>query len=166
MADLATIADAIVSELNDASEAGSFNRTFEARVLWAKRKTQLEENDVLRVDVAPINQTRSLFSRGRHLIQLRYHVAVRKRFVKAERDQGGAISDVEVKDLTVLLDALMEFFYPKQPGACGRPLTAYQDVTVLAPVGDLSIDTIIRWEDLEGMSQFTGYFPLTMQAVE
>ena len=165
MADLATIATAIKKEIDAAAVAGTFNRVFQARLLWANRQQRLEDANVLCVDVAGINSSRSLFSRGRHLLTLRYHVAVRKRF-EATEEQNGDIVNSEVSDLVILLDSLWKFFMPKQPSENGRKLADYPDATVLGPQSDSNVDTVILWEDLETLRQFSGYFELTIQVVE
>lgn len=167
MANLATIAAAIVSEINTAATSGTFNRTFEANVLWAKRQQKLEEANKLRVDVAPLNLSRQLFARGVHLQVFNFDVGVRKRFEESE-EASGEISDDEVSGLTTLLDGLLEFFMPRQPSKTGRPLTDFPTAWVLGPgsQGDLTIETTIVWDDLESMRQFTGFFPLTIHVAE
>lgn len=167
MADLATIAAAIVSEINTASTAGTFNRTFAANVLWAKRQQKLEEANKLRVDVAPLNHSRKLHARGVHLLVFNFDIGVRKRFEESD-EASGEISDDEVSGLVTLLDGLMKFFMPRQTGKTGRPLADFPTAWVLGPgsQGDLAIETTIVWEDLESMRQFTGFFPLTIHVAE
>jgi len=166
VANLATIADAIKAEIDAAAIAGtSFNRTFEANVLWANRQIPLETTGVLRVDIAPIGHSRKLFARGVHLLEFRYHVGVRKRFE-------GTIPDDEVEGLSILLDGLMKFFMPRQTSKTGRPLASFQEAWVLGPGStdkqnnSLEIEATIEWSDLEELSQFTGHFPLTIHVAE
>ena len=166
MANLATIGDAIVAEINAAATAGEFNRTFAAKVLWGKRQIKLEELDTLRVDVAPINHSRILFARGVHLLEFNFHVGVRKRFVEADETNGGEISDDEIEGLATLLDELLTFFMPRQTSESGRPLSTFPTAWVLGPTGEMGIESTILWEDLEALRQFTGFFPLTIHISE
>ena len=166
MADFATVADAIKTELDSASEDNEFNRQFTSRVLWGNRQLQLDVADTLMVDVLPIDLSRWLLNRGTHIVLMNYHVGIRKRFVESEQDGSGQISDDEVEELAILTDDIAKFFMPKQPNATGHPLTSIQDATILGPRGEQSIETIIRWEDLENLRQFTGYFQLTVQVSE
>lgn len=158
---LITCANAIAYELNAAVAADTFNQEFEAKVLWAKRTLKLTELKVLRVDVAPINWTKSLEDRGGWGHVCRYHIGVRKRFVEPDEESTGEIADSEITKLVTLLEDLIGFFMPKQPDQDGRELTQFTDA-VWAPEKDLKTDVIIKWDHLE-FSQFTGYFPLTFE---
>ena len=156
---LITVADAIVAELNAASAAGTFNRTFSATVLWAQRRIKLEETDVLRVDVAPIGYAKELVSRGSWSDTCRYDIGVRKRFVGSDQDSAGEIIDDEITELITLLDQLVGFFMPKQPSQDGRRLAAVPDA-VWSPDREQT-DVRITWDDLVQYRQFTGFFRLT-----
>lgn len=167
MADVSTIAAAIKSELDSESDGGTtFNRRFEANVIWADRELRLEVANTLRVDVALVGTVRRMFSRGKHLILMLFHVSVRKRFEESEEEEGGTITDSEVNELVILLGQLEKFFMPKQPSASGRPLADFQEATVMGPTQEQAIETIILWDHLEDLRQFSGYFPLTIQVVE
>lgn len=162
-APLITIADAIASEINAEVASGTFNRAFEAAVLWDKRTLELAEYDVLRVDVAPINWAQKFVARGEWDATCRYHIGVRKRFGVSEQEQAtGRIATEEITELVTLLADLLQFFMPKQPSQDGRELATVPDA-VWAPEKDNSTEIVIKWSHLEEMRQFTGFFPLTYE---
>lgn len=155
-----TVANGIAYELNAGSDAGSFNRTFESEVIWANRTLALADANKLRVDVALVDWSKALHSRGVWKWVVNCHVAVRKRFEEAEEDHSlGKITDQEIADLVTLLDSVCEYFMPKQPSLDGRKLSQVTAAAWDAPKGG-ETPVLIRWDDLEQLNQFTGYFPV------
>jgi len=154
-----SVANAIVYELNAASESQAFNRAFESEVIWADREEALEDLKNIHVDVAPIDWSQRMIGRGIWSYTLNYIVGIRKRFEATEQNPNGEISNQEVVDLVNLLGSLSTFFMPKAPSP-GQQLTQHPKAQWL-PNKDTKTNLFITWEHLEEFQQFTGYFPIT-----
>lgn len=159
-----SIGDAIASEIQDARDADAFDEdTFECESLWDQRTVELETRNLLRVDVAPINWTQELKTRGSWKWVCHYQIGVRKRFDVAERnDTTGLINEAEIKLLVNLTSAVLNYFVPVRPDHQGRRLA---DVTGAAWKEESGGPTLVTidWDLLSECNQFCAFFPLTYE---
>lgn len=159
---LITVAEAIKEEI----DSGTFDLTFDTKVLWGDRKVELSDEKGLRVDVVPINWTMRLSTRGVWAYVVRTQVGVRKKFSAGEEyHDSGKISAAEIKPLVNLLRDLIEMFAPKQSTQTGRELTSVPTATWVPETtdrGKFAIDAMIEWEMLE-RRQFLGWFDLVYE---
>jgi len=162
-AEIVTLADALVADLQTASDNLTFNRTFQSQVLWANRTILLTDLGILRVDIAPISWDLSVEGRGYWAMLCKYHVGVRKRFDVSEQDQStGVSSDDEVQQLVQLLSDIACYYMPSQPADKGIRFTSPAEATWVDEPGGQTPVTI-HWDMLRKEHQFTGFFPLTYQ---